>query len=372
MKYRPKKQHRLLIASGFLSLIFIPVLIVINKILKSYPDFVEKYYTNGFFKAVSGVYGFLTNLIPVSLIEIVIIIYPVILIILFIRAYRRATVTNRAYPLIRYLSGLCAAITVMFAVFSFGLSFNYNRPLAGKLLSLNTENPTKEELSAAFSYTVERLSEITKKIEYNEKGVSSYKGFFKMSRQGALAFSKLSEQSPVFSGARVRPKPAFISSIAMNYLGITGVYSPFTNEANVNILFPDFSLPQTMCHEIAHLRGFMREDEAEYIGYLACVLSDDRYFNYSGYMYAYNSIGNALYKTDKTLYSELAKKTPSAVLTEWKNYFDYSEKFEGKITELATKANNTYLKIQGQKEGVISYSNSIKLIIGQMRKEKTV
>ena len=372
MKYKPKKCHKKLLAAGFLSLLLIPVLIAANYILKSHPYFVEKYYSSTTYKYISGGYGFLTNLLPFSLIEVLIILLPIILIVIFIKAYRKASVTNQMYPLIKLLSFLCAAVTLMFTVYTCGLSFNYNRLPAGTLCNLNTSNPTKEELAAAFTYTVGKLNEVSKSIDFDENNISSYGSFFKMSEEGAKAFAVLSKENSVFSGVRVRAKPAAIFSIAMNYMGVTGVYSPFTNEANVNILFPDFSLPQTMCHELAHLRGFMREDEAEYVGFLACVKSSDIYFNYSAYMYAYNCIGNALYKTDKALYREIAKTAPANVSAEWKSYFDYADKFDGKITEIATKTNNSYLKSQGQSDGVISYSRAVLLVIGQMRKDNII
>ena len=58
----------------------------------------------------------------------------------------------------------------------------------------------------------------------------------------------------------------------MSRTEITGIFIPFTMEANVNVDIPDYSLGSTMCHELAHLHGFIREDEANYISYLACKL----------------------------------------------------------------------------------------------------
>ena len=36
-----------------------------------------------------------------------------------------------------------------------------------------------------------------------------------------------------------------------------------------------YNLPFTTCHELSHLRGFMQEEEANFIGFLACVNADD-------------------------------------------------------------------------------------------------
>lgn len=68
----------------------------------------------------------------------------------------------------------------------------------------------------------------------------------------------------------------------MSYLDISGIYCPFTFEANVNVHMNDVLIPVTMCHELSHLSGYMREDEANFIAFLACLQSDDPEFRYSG------------------------------------------------------------------------------------------
>ena len=49
----------------------------------------------------------------------------------------------------------------------------------------------------------------------------------------------------------------------------------------------------------------MREDEANFIGILACTESDDAYFRYSGYLMAWVHAGNALAKADVESFYEL-------------------------------------------------------------------
>ena len=66
------------------------------------------------------------------------------------------------------------------------------------------------------------------------------------------------------------------------YTHITGVYTFFTGESNLNVNMPDYTLPFTAAHEFAHQRGVAREDEANFIAYIACINSDDPYIKYSG------------------------------------------------------------------------------------------
>ena len=67
----------------------------------------------------------------------------------------------------------------------------------------------------------------------------------------------------------------------------TGIYIPYTFESNINVDVPAFSIPAIMCHELTHFRGFMRENEANFLGYLACMESPRDDFRYSGAMMAF-------------------------------------------------------------------------------------
>jgi hypothetical protein len=112
----------------------------------------------------------------------------------------------------------------------------------------------------------------------------------------------------VLKGAYAAPKPWFYRLSCL--IQKSPEYSfHFTMEANVNVHVPDYSIPATMLHELAHLRGFMREDEANYIAYIAGMASDNVEFNYSATMLALISSGNALYRQDRDLYSTLRNST---------------------------------------------------------------
>ena len=93
------------------------------------------------------------------------------------------------------------------------------------------------------------------------------------------------------------PKPVLASEL-MSCANIGGMFFPFTMESNINVDNPFFVVPWTMTHELAHQCGFMREDEANFIAYLACKQSDDALMRYSGYLLAYDNAVSALRKVD--------------------------------------------------------------------------
>jgi len=75
---------------------------------------------------------------------------------------------------------------------------------------------------------------------------------------------------------------------------------PFTGEANVNISMPHTSIPFTACHEMAHQIGFAREDEANFIAYIACKNHPSPDFQYSGILSALINATNTYTATTGT------------------------------------------------------------------------
>jgi len=149
----------------------------------------------------------------------------------------------------------------------------------------------------------------------------------------------------------------------MSYAHITGIYFPFTGEANINIDFPDYSIPFTAAHELAHQRGVAREDEANFIAFLACMESDDPYILYSGSLNMLEYVLNALARADKDLYSEVYFSLNENVRGELRAYSLFFEKYRDSTASKVNEAvNDTYLKVQGT-EGVVSYGMVVDLAV---------
>ena len=93
----------------------------------------------------------------------------------------------------------------------------------------------------------------------------------------------LAEEFPSLEGYYPEPKEVIVSEI-LSFQGLTGVYSPFTVEANYNGDMTPYNIPFTVCHELSHLRGFMEEKEANFIAFLGLHRIRPTDFQYSGYL----------------------------------------------------------------------------------------
>ena len=173
---------------------------------------------------------------------------------------------------------------------------------------------------------------------------------------------RLAETYPVLFGHYPQAKPVMLSEI-LSVQQCTGVYSPFTVEANYNRDMVSYNVPHTICHEMSHLRGFMREDEANFIGYLACLGSEDADYRYSGYLLGWIYAGNALAKVDYDAYVENYGMLSDEIQADLDANHRFWDRYEGKVAEVQEKVNDAYLKANGQAEGVKTYGRVVDLMV---------
>lgn len=153
----------------------------------------------------------------------------------------------------------------------------------------------------------------------------------------------------------------------MSYTGIAGIYIPFTSEANINTDIPHSSILTTLSHEIAHQRGFAKEDEANFIAYKANINHPDERFQYSSHYFAMNQLLNEVYRQNKDDYSLLYQEISHAVRRDLDYSRDYWALRQGKVREKATSMNDNYLKANNQSQGVKSYSGVVNLLLAEYK-----
>lgn len=347
----------------FIIIALVPLTIIINVISKKLPSIVEKYYSIGLNKPVRQLLSLITGIVPFSVAEFLLGFLVIVLIILIVQlviSIKKGGALSKLLNLAVYLSSL-------YILFMLLWGFNYNRLSFEKISGLKVEESSKEELYKLCESLIQRANVLREDLKEDANGVmiieGGYKEVFSKASQG---FYNLSERYPELSGNYGRPKNILLSK-PMSYTGITGIYIPYTGEANVNVNIRDFMLPATATHEMAHQRGFAREDEANYIAYLACTANLDTGFQYSGVMLALINSMNALAEVDFEGYKELVGKYSPAIKRDLIDNMNFWKQYEGKVEEVSNSINNTYLKSNGQKDGVQSYGRMVDLLLAEYR-----
>lgn len=185
--------------------------------------------------------------------------------------------------------------------------------------------------------------------------------------QGPDVYDTLCEFYPDLSLSDRQAKPLVCSRL-QSILGYTGIYFPFTGEANVNVDQAACLVPFTIAHEMAHQRMVAAEQECNFIGVLACISSDNVVFQYSGYLMGLIYLTNALNAISPELMQEVMRQMFTDELSkDWGDNYDYWQALKSPVREVANEAMDQvydgYLKSQGQSLGLMSYSACVDLLV---------
>lgn len=369
-------------------LLLIPLGLVLSQWARSSAYIAETVFATGIYPVLSQTLALLTGWIPFSLMELVIIAGPLTLLALVVRQLVRvvkvkqgsdesaASVGKKRFVLIMsMLQNAFCLVAVIFFGYVLLCGVNYHRYPVATHFALSVENSTVDELEGLLVELADTASELREKLTTeDERGVYVLPYSVKnLGTQARKAFTVLAEDYEAFEGRYPAPKPVFFSRL-MSYTEITGVFTPWTMEANVNVDISPYSIGATMCHELAHLRGFMREDEANYIAYRVCRTSDSPDLQYSGVMLALIHTGNALYGQDAERYFSVCEEHYSAaVIRDLAANNEYWEQFEKPIVgettvgEMVDKVNDAYLKINAQEDGTKSYGRVVDLLLAEYK-----
>lgn len=309
-------------------------------------------------------FGYITWLFPFSFMEWMILFIPLWLGLLIFFAVRAAKDKKKT---IRMLSFLLSLLLLVYALFFLTYGTGYFGTGLEEKLSLEKKDPTAEELYGTAAILVEKIRQEEGKIAFNgDEGSIMPFSYREMNRELIRAYGKMADGYDFLSHMNVGTKRVMLSGW-MSYTGMTGIYSFFTGEANVNTSYPDYSTVFTAAHEMAHARGISREDETNFVAFLACIGSDNAYLRYAGYLNMLQYVQNALYDADKDLFISIYRDYPASVRREFAAYDVVYDKYDGTVVgEVSDKLNNAYLQSVGT-EGTVSYGLVVDLCVAFYR-----
>ena len=227
-----------------------------------------------------------------------------------------------------------------------------------------------EEIAALRDHVVDQANRLAPLFERDARGYLIYEG--DLEEETKAQMKRLGETFDNLKGYYPSPKPLFLSGFYSQQY-IMGYYFPFSMEANFNRQMYITNMPVTMCHELSHLKGFILEDEANFIGYLACVDSQDLLFEYSAYLSVIGYLDRDFIKAigeDRDVYLAHPQISQQVALDRkflTQEAWDAVEKKAVLRTETVKQAADTFLDttltLNGVQDGTISYSRVVKLLL---------
>lgn len=247
------------------------------------------------------------------------------------------------------------------ALFLLAWGLNYQRRPLADSLQLELRQPRRDELEA-ISRTV--VTGINRNYLDSQAGREAGRADTPPLSRPQL-YEVLEEsyrrQAQFRGGDFGPPKPVYFSSL-MSRFSVSGIYIPFTGEANFNAEQPASDLPFTLAHEMAHQRGYAREDEADFIAFLVCINSSHPYVRYSGYLHATNVLG-VLARVAPRRYGELVGALEPGARADIGASEAFWSRNEGRLSQATYKVTDAYLKLNRVEAGLRSYNDAVALIV---------
>lgn len=350
-------------------------LTVLMNILSCFRQFCD-WYTLHIYRHTAEIIGRITSPVPFAVGEIIMyaamvsVILTVILSVLLIflrkkEGFRRFTAV--------YLKSMLMALTVTLCVYT----FNWIIPF--RTTPLDADKPadrkyTTEELGILRNYIVENINRLCYETERDENTnpvpSSDITGHI------SAGMNELQKTFPSI-GNYCPPGKNALCSPFLEWMWIGGFTYPYTMEIAVNRYTDQMYRPALEAHEMAHHMGFYRENEAEMIGYLACVNSDDRFVQYSGYSSIYYYVDSDYFDAVTAEYGNDDKYMdsvfPEPLYYLDRDYFlsltydlydeEVSESFEEAFSEVSEEIADTGWEVQSEILQDAVYSEVVNLLL---------
>ncbi len=314
-------------------------------------------------------YSRFMNLFPISVGEILIFLGILLLIAGIIILFLGFLKSNRLKTLRRrYWNTISWIVIAVFLIQTLNCFILYHASTMEEQYAETTKEYGFEELASLREHIAGKLNSLSTRFERNSKNEIVYRG--DLYKKCIESMQKLGKKYPNLSGYYPNPKRIYFSDF-MSQQNLSGIYFPFTLEANYNTSMYITNIPFTICHELAHLKGYIYEDEANFIAYMACIESDDPFLQYSAYLNVINYVSKD-YKNSadekawesRTRITELAA-SDLIFLTEeaWERINQNSLFHTETVATISNHVMNSSLRLNGVQDGIQSYNRVVRLLI---------
>ncbi len=353
------------------------VLAILFNVIARLSTAISDFYVRKIYPVISTPFIWLSGLFPFSVGEVMIVLavllvligLPVFIIFMIVKRKNHKLTSKVSSFSLRFVAWIVAYVLMTETLNCFIM---YQCTPFSERYFEETEH-TEELLIETIGAVADGLSELYTEFDRGDDGYIVLDDDYIDECKEAL--TSISEDYSQLSGYYPNPKGIFFSFF-MSQESIIGLYIPFAFEATYNRDTQDISKPATICHELAHLKGIIQEDEASFVAMVACFNSDCAAVRYSGlldaFYYLYSDASELIGTSYEDALREAIANVPSEVwdcdLYSFKStYWEENEDKEiiptetvQAVSEALTDAN---LKFNEVEEGIEIYYEVTKLLM---------
>jgi len=345
--------------------IFIVVAIILIKIFSTNSLWVERIYSTGIYPIFSQILRTLFGWVPFSLGDIFYFFAACFIVWKIIKnakeLFKRKLTKKIALQKILKLLKVLAYVYIIFYLF---WGINYGRKGIAYQLQLTDISYDSSDLLALQNLLLQKVNATKSALVLNDEKYPSTKDLI---REAKKSYDEAHKVFPFISYNHLSVKSSMYGTPG-DYLGFTGYYNPFTGEAQINTTVPQMLRPYIATHEMAHQLGYAKENEANFVGYLAAVNSRDTLFHYSTYLDLFLYTNREVFYFDSVASKNAMKQLIIPVRQDLKELREFNLNHQGMLEPLITWMYGNYLKLNNQPKGLHSYNEVVGMLIAYYKK----
>lgn len=333
------------------------------------PQWCEQLYARGFFVGLRWIWDYtLAGLSPLPLMYL---FWPLVLFVFFrrLRAWRKSVLPSSWLGRLGlFLYSLAGTLGFWLFFFLWSWGFNYARPPIAQQLQIRAEPLNQAQLRAEADWVHAQSQALRLKISNDTSAFAAaaalpedLEGHLRDCLEQALADFDYPTAGRV-RGRLLYPKGSFLR------FNFSGMYFPFVAEGHIDPGLHALQLPFTMAHELAHGYGFAGEADCNLWGFVACMYSDNLVVRYSGYLSYWRYVFTELRRLDKSYYQLLRPQMIPGMYWDIEAIYDNLALYPDFFPEINHAIYDSYLKVQGVKEGMLSYNRMLRLVAAWRKK----
>lgn len=329
--------------------------VALVRLASAFPEQVEKYYASGLYPHISRFQRHAFGWLPISVGDLIYLFAGLLLVwqcYLWVRARHRRSGWGAVMRLVQVAVSIYLSFNLLWGM-------NYNRLNPSRQMGLAVpDSVTVSDLTGLTGLLLDRTNQLRpmRMVSYPE------------ARDQAVTLFRHDGTTPV-TPPSIKPS---LFGILGNYMGYSGYYNPFSGEAQVNTHTPGFLIPFVACHEMAHQAGYAKENEANFVGFLAARRSADSSLRYSAYFSMFLYANAQLGRLDTARARMNLKALGPGASADLEAYRAHIREYDTPIGAVVDGLYDRFLRLNEQPAGSATYSKVVLWLEAYYRKHGTL
>ena len=323
------------------------LLLILNRVI---PDpFFERWYYEGIFRWVRSAYDLLLGWSPIPMIYLVIIV-------ILVRTVRWANdwKYDAVFQISRAVGGIAAVIFLFYALWG----FNYHQASLQDRLAFDLDDVTKDDIDREFLRATEVLRKEAMELPEHYTSDGTIISLPVTDHSLRPEVEKALTDLGVPHTGNVRVRQLWPNGFLMRW-GTAGIYIPHAFEGHIDKGMLSVQKPFSIAHEMAHGYGVTDEGACNFVAWLACSQSRDKWIRFGGAL-TYWRYAAAEVEDEKV--NAVIHTFDPVVMRSLLLIRENDKKYPDLMPRLRDAIYSSYLKRHGVKGGLRSYNYVVKMV----------